>query len=112
MNAIDLTHRRAVITGGAQGIGKAVASRFLRSGASVSLWDRDIELAKAAQAELSTLGRVHISGVDVTSEEQVSAAASDTRENLGGIDILVANAGITGPNLKLWEYPLGAWSDV
>jgi 2-dehydro-3-deoxy-L-rhamnonate dehydrogenase (NAD+) len=112
MNAIDLTHRRAVITGGAQGIGKAVAARFLRSGASVSLWDRDTELAKAAQAELSTLGRVHISGVDVTSEEQVSAAASDTRETLGGIDILVANAGITGPNLKLWEYPLGAWSDV
>jgi 2-dehydro-3-deoxy-L-rhamnonate dehydrogenase (NAD+) len=112
MNAIDLTQRRAVITGGAQGIGKAVAARFLRSGASVSLWDRDTELAKAAQAELSALGRVHISGVDVTSEEQVTAAAAGTRESLGGIDILVANAGITGPNLKLWEYPLEAWSDV
>jgi 2-dehydro-3-deoxy-L-rhamnonate dehydrogenase (NAD+) len=112
MNAIDLTHRRAVITGGAQGIGKAVATRFLRSGASVSLWDRDAELAKSAQAELARLGRVHIFGVDVTSEEQVTAATADTKQNLGGIDILVANAGITGPNLKLWEYPLGAWTDV
>lgn len=112
MNDIDLKGRRAVITGGAQGIGKAVAERFLRSGAAVSLWDRDLNLAKQAQSELSAFGTVHLSGVDVTEEEQVSAAAAETKRALGGIDILVANAGITGPNLKLWEYPLGAWSDV
>lgn len=112
MNAIDLSQRRAVITGGAQGIGKAVAARFLRSGAAVSLWDRDVALAKEAQDELSPLGQVHISGVDVTNEEQIAAATADTRQTLGGIDILVANAGITGPNLKLWEYPLTAWSEV
>lgn len=112
MNAIDLSGRRAVITGGAQGIGKAVAARFLRSGAAVSLWDRDLALAQDAQAELSTLGQVHIFGVDVTSEEQIAAATADTRKSLGGIDILVANAGITGPNLKVWEYPQQAWGDV
>lgn len=112
MNAIDLTHRRAVITGGAQGIGKAIAARFLRSGAAVSLWDRDGGLAKEAQTELSTLGQVHIFAVDVTDEEQIAAAAADTQQALGGIDILVANAGITGPNLKVWEYPADAWSDV
>jgi NAD(P)-dependent dehydrogenase (short-subunit alcohol dehydrogenase family) len=112
MNSIDLKGRRAVITGGAQGIGKAIAERFLQSGAAVSIWDRDMHLAKQAQTELSRLGHVHVSGIDVTSEEQVGAAAGDTRRELGGIDILVANAGITGPNLKLWEYPLGAWTDV
>jgi 3-oxoacyl-[acyl-carrier protein] reductase len=112
MNAIDLTHRRAVITGGAQGIGKTVATRFLRSGAAVSLWDRDAALAKETQSELAALGQVHICAVDVTEEEQVAAAAEDTNQALGGVDILVANAGITGPNKKLWEYPADAWRDV
>jgi 3-oxoacyl-[acyl-carrier protein] reductase len=112
MNSIDLKNRRAVITGGAQGIGKAVAARFLQSGAAVSLWDRDENTAKEAQSELSSLGQVHVSAVDVTNEEQIGAATADTTRALGGIDILVANAGITGPNLKLWEYPLDAWSDV
>lgn len=112
MNEIDLKGRRAVITGGAQGIGKAVAARFLRSGAAVSLWDRDANLAREAQSELSSLGQVHVAAVDVTNEEQVGAAAAETKKALGGVDILVANAGVTGPNLKLWEYPLSAWSDV
>jgi 3-oxoacyl-[acyl-carrier protein] reductase len=112
MNAIDLKNRGAVITGGAQGIGKAIAARFLRCGAAVSLWDRDENVAKEAQGELSSLGRVHVSVVDVTNEEQIGAATADTKRVLGGIDILVANAGITGPNLKVWEYPLNAWSDV
>ncbi len=112
MNAIDLKGRGAVITGGAQGIGKAMAARFLQSGASVSLWDRDLELTQETQAELSKLGKVHVAGVDVTVEDQVSAAAFETKGALGRIDILVANAGITGPNQKLWEYPADAWSDV
>ncbi len=112
MNAIDLRNRRAVITGGAQGIGKAVAVRLLQSGAAVSLWDRDAELGKETQRELSALGTVHVASIDVTAEEQVTAAAEDTRKALGGIDILVANAGITGPNLKLWEYPFSAWKEV
>jgi NAD(P)-dependent dehydrogenase (short-subunit alcohol dehydrogenase family) len=112
MNTIDLAGRRAVVTGGAQGIGRAVAERFLESGASVSLWDRDDTLVAATAAELSTRGTVHARPVDVAQPEAVEAATAATVEALGGIDILVANAGITGPNLKLWDYPVDAWRQV
>jgi 3-oxoacyl-[acyl-carrier protein] reductase len=111
MNRIDLTGRRAVITGGAQGIGLAVAERLLESGATVSLWDCDAALAAAA-AELSAEVPVHHVAVDVTSAPEVDRAVSATVEALGGIDILVANAGITGPNHKLWEYPVDHWRRV
>jgi 3-oxoacyl-[acyl-carrier protein] reductase len=112
MNQIDLAGRRAVITGGAQGIGRAIAERFLASGAAVSLWDREGGLVESAAAELSGRGKVHVIPVDVSNAEGVEAAAATTVELLGGIDILVANAGITGPNVKLWEYPVDAWRQV
>lgn len=112
MNRIDLAGRRAVVTGGAQGIGRAVADRFLNSGAAVSLWDRDQRLVESAAAELSGRGKVHALSVDVSDAEGVRLAAAATVEALGGIDILVANAGITGPNEKLWEYPVDAWRQV
>src|SRR5215469_18147930 len=104
MNQIDLAGRRAVVTGGAQGIGRAVAERFLASGATVSLWDRDTDLVESAAAELSGRGAVHYVSVDVSNAAGVEAATAATVDILGGIDILVANAGITGPNLRLWEY--------
>jgi NAD(P)-dependent dehydrogenase (short-subunit alcohol dehydrogenase family) len=112
MNAIDLTGRRAVVTGGAQGIGRAIAERFLASGASVSLWDRDQTLVESTARELSTRGDVRALAVDVTHAEEVDAAARSTDSALGGIDILVANAGISGPNFPLWEYPPEAWQQV
>jgi 2-dehydro-3-deoxy-L-rhamnonate dehydrogenase (NAD+) len=112
MNQIDLEGRRAVVTGGAQGIGRAVAERFLASGASVALWDRDADLLASAAAEMSGRARVHPVTVDVSVAADVEAAAAGTAEALGGIDILVANAGITGPNVKLWEYPPEAWRQV
>jgi 3-oxoacyl-[acyl-carrier protein] reductase len=112
MNQIDLRGRRAVITGGAQGIGRAIAERFLASGAAVSLWDRDKALAESAAAELSGRGIVHSMAVDVCSAPDLEAAATATAAALGGIDILVANAGITGPNQKLWDYPPDAWRQV
>jgi 2-dehydro-3-deoxy-L-rhamnonate dehydrogenase (NAD+) len=110
MNQIDLQGRRAIVTGGAQGIGRAIAERFLASGAQVSLWDRDANLVASTAAELS--GGVHAVSVDVSSASDVDAATAATVEALGGIDILVANAGITGPNVKLWEYPPDAWREV
>ena len=113
MNHIDLSGRHAVVTGGAQGIGRAIAERLVASGAGVSLWDRDEPLVRAVAAELSRDGRVvgH-AVVDVSNQADVEAAANATIELSGHIDILVANAGIAGPNSPVWEYPVDAWQHV
>ena len=112
MNQIDLEGRRAVVTGGAQGIGRAVAERLMASGAVVSLWDRDGETLSEAVQALSGDGEVHHRAVDVTDADAVAAAATETRRALGAIDILIANAGIAGPSATLWEYPVEAWRQV
>jgi len=112
MNHIDLTGRRAVVTGGAQGIGRAIAERLLQSGAAVSLWDRDAQLAQATARELGRGAQVHIAEVDVADSAAVETAVMATVEALHGIDILIANAGITGPNFSLWEYPPDEWRQV
>jgi 2-dehydro-3-deoxy-L-rhamnonate dehydrogenase (NAD+) len=112
MNNYDLKGKRAVVTGAAQGFGRAIAERFLDSGASVALWDMDAdESAKTAQ-QLEPRGRVVTRTVDVSDLSQVEAAANATAGMLGGIDILVANAGIAGPNHKAWEYPPDEWRRV
>jgi 3-oxoacyl-[acyl-carrier protein] reductase len=112
MNRIDLAGRRAVITGGAQGIGRAITERFLDSGAAVSIWDRNQPLTEAAVRELSGRGVVRGLAVDVTDAEGVGAASASTVKDLGGIDILVANAGITGPNIECWNYSPEDWRQV
>ncbi len=112
MNQIDLKGQRAVVTGGGQGIGRAIAERLLASGAAVSLWDRDRSLTAAVRDELSSQGTVHHVAADVSDAAAVEAATDATISALGGIDILVANAGIAGPNLKVWEYPVEAWQQV
>jgi 2-dehydro-3-deoxy-L-rhamnonate dehydrogenase (NAD+) len=112
MNRIDLAGRHAVVTGGAQGIGRAVAERLIASGASVSLWDQDGPLVDATARELSTGGTTHQAVVDVTRADAVASAAAATLERFGRIDILVANAGISGPNLTTWEYSPDAWRQV
>ena len=112
MNRIDLGGRRAVVTGGAQGIGRAIAERLLASGAAVALWDRDRSLVDATRDALAEKGQVHAVAVDVTDLAGVEAARDATNAALGGIDILVNNAGIAGPNHMLWEYPVEAWRDV
>ena len=112
MNKIDLTHRTAIVTGGARGIGLAIATRLLESGASVSLWDVDpVALAQAAGA-LKSLGTVHPAVVDVTSVESTETAAAATVQALGKIDILVNNAGISGANAKTWETDPVEWRRV
>jgi 2-dehydro-3-deoxy-L-rhamnonate dehydrogenase (NAD+) len=112
MNHIDLNGQRAIVTGGAQGIGRAIAERLLASGAAVSLWDRDRPLTAAVSTELSPQGTVHHVAVDVSDAAAVETATHATIAAFGGIDILVANAGIAGPNLKVWEYPVEAWQQV
>ena len=94
MNRIDLAGRRAVITGGAQGIGRAIAERFLESGASVSVWDRNQAATEATVQELSGHGLIHGLVVDVTDAQRVGEAAAETAKEWGGIDILVASAGL------------------
>jgi NAD(P)-dependent dehydrogenase (short-subunit alcohol dehydrogenase family) len=112
MNQIDLKERKAVVTGGAQGIGFSIASRLVASGAAVSLWDRDEALLKKAHENLNAQGLVSFELVDVASADSVGAASKSAVQKHGRIDILVANAGIAGPNYKSWEYPLDAWKEV
>jgi len=111
-NKIDLSGRNAVVTGGAQGIGRAIVERFIDSGATVAIWDRDIALAKKTATELQKRGRVVSFAVDVTDYFDVERARDETIKALTRIDVLVNNAGIAGPNTKTWEYPLDAiWMD-
>ncbi len=112
MNKIDLEGKRAVVTGGGQGIGRAIAERFLASGAKVSLWDRDQAITDKARDELVTAGEVISMPVDLTDLAAVEAARDKTNQAFGGIDILVNNAGIAGPNANLWDYPPDAWREV
>jgi 2-dehydro-3-deoxy-L-rhamnonate dehydrogenase (NAD+) len=112
MNRIDLAGRRAIVTGGAQGIGHAVGERLLRSGAAVALWDRDHAELDRALAGLGGLGRAVTVAVDVTESAGVEEAVAETVQALGGVDILVCNAGIAGPTAPLWEYPVEDWRRV
>jgi len=111
-NAIDLKGRNAVVTGGAQGIGRAVVERFLASGAAVAIWDRDSALAEKTAGELRGKGKVVAVTVDVTRLADVERARDETLRALGHIDILVNNAGIAGPNVKTWEYRPEDWDQV
>src|ERR1051326_462267 len=111
-NKIDLSGRFAVVTGGAQGIGRAIVERFLDSGAAVAIWDCDRALAEKTAGELKARNRVAAVAVDVTKLAEVERAREDTTAVFGRIDILVNNAGIAGPNVKTWEYPPEAWAQV
>ncbi len=108
MNSYDLKGRVAVITGGARGIGLAVAERCVAGGAKVAIWD--VDLAEA-QAQAKRLGGF-AAKVDVTSEADINAALAGTEAALGPVDLLVANAGITGPNALVENYPVDAWRQV
>lgn len=112
MNILDLKGRRAVITGGARGMGFAFAKRFLESGASVALWDVNADALARAKAALDPLGQVAINTVDVSDYAQVETAAASVAETLGGIEILVNAAGIAGVNVPVTDYPLDTWNAV
>jgi 2-dehydro-3-deoxy-L-rhamnonate dehydrogenase (NAD+) len=111
-NKIDLHGRSAIVTGGAQGIGRAIVERLLDSGASVAIWDHDRALAVTVAAELSSRGKALAIGCDVTRPDDIEAARDATLKAFGRIDILVNNAGIAGQNVVTWEYPPEEWSRV
>jgi NAD(P)-dependent dehydrogenase (short-subunit alcohol dehydrogenase family) len=109
MNQIDLKDRIAIVTGGARGIGYAVAERLAQSGAGVALWDRDRDAAEAAAKSIP--GSIALS-LDVADPAAIESAAAETEKRFGRIDILVASAGITGPNASVADYPVDAWRQV
>ncbi|HEY7945646.1 MAG TPA: SDR family NAD(P)-dependent oxidoreductase [Casimicrobiaceae bacterium] len=110
MNRLDFEGRVAVVTGGATGIGFAIAQRLKASGGRVSLWDRDTAALTRAAASLGE--GTDMRAVDVTDAAGIAGAAASTAAALGRIDALVCSAGITGPNTATWEYPVDAWRQV
>ena len=102
--------RCAVVTGGVSGIGAGIAARLASEGARLSLWDRDAGTLGEMQARGN--GAPHTVAVDVADAEAVRDAAAETVRALGRIDILVASAGITGPNATVADYPIDAWKRV
>jgi len=112
MNVYDLKDRAAIVTGGAQGIGLAVANRILASGGRVSVWDRDRALLDETVKRIAKPDRVHGLAVDIADLAAVEEATKTTVARFGKIDILVNNAAVVGPNATTWEYPPEAFREV
>ena len=110
MNKLDLQGRTAVVTGGAAGIGLAIAQRLIQSGARVAVWDRDAAALGQARAILGDA--TYVAAVDVTSEANVQDALALTLQAMGQVDAMVCSAGITGPNTTVAEYTLADWKQV
>jgi 3-oxoacyl-[acyl-carrier protein] reductase len=104
------TDRCAVITGGAAGIGRAIAERLLTEGARIAVWD--IDGKRFQEIAQQSNGRAIAVNVDVADADGIERAAQETIKAFGKVDILIANAGITGPNATTWEYPVDAWKRV
>ncbi|MGI9512717.1 MAG: SDR family NAD(P)-dependent oxidoreductase [Anderseniella sp.] len=110
MTQIDLAGQVAVVTGGAQGIGLAVAQALAKAGAKTALWDMDGQLAGKAAGELG--GEAAGFAADVTDETAIAAALADTEKALGPVSILVNSAGIAGPNATVADYDPAQWRQV
>jgi 2-dehydro-3-deoxy-L-rhamnonate dehydrogenase (NAD+) len=108
-NDINLTGKHAVVTGGASGLGLAIAHRLSRSGATVAIWDRDAAAAEKAEQDIQASTAIEANVADFDS---VELAVKKTVAKFGKIDILINNAGITGPNATTWDYDISTWRDV
>jgi len=102
----------AAVTGGARGIGFAVAERLARAGVRVALWDLDRARAESSAKELAAAGKVIAVAVDITDEAAVARALAETTERIGKLDIFVNNAGIAGASKTLWDYTPEEWRQV
>ncbi|MDC1114946.1 SDR family NAD(P)-dependent oxidoreductase [Candidatus Pelagibacter sp.] len=111
MNNLDLKDRVAIITGGAQGFGLAISKRIIESGGKVVIWDIDENAVETALKEINS-NDLSFKKVDVTNFEAIEKALLETENELGKIDLFVNNAGITGMNVKVWDYPLDEWKKV
>ncbi len=111
MNQYDFKDRVAVITGGANGIGAAVAERIVQSGGRVAIWDLDVSDLDARVSALAADAVLTV-GVDVSDLASVEAAMATTEAGFGGVDVLINSAGIAGPTAQLADYPADAWQKV
>jgi 3-oxoacyl-[acyl-carrier protein] reductase len=101
--------RAAIVTGGASGLGKAVARRIIEEGGNVALWDVNLSALQAARDEIQA---AHVAAIDVSDHAQVARAGLESNEALGRIDILVASAGITGATAPVQDFPVESWRKV
>ena len=108
--AYDFKNRNAIITGGAQGFGLDISKRFLKSGANVFIWDNDSKALEKAIKDLNNKN-LNASVVDVSNYLEVEKNVKEITKN-SKIDILINNAGITGPTASLWDYDIKMWKKV
>ena len=111
MNKYNFSGRVAVVTGGAQGFGLAITKRIIQSGGKVIVWDIDKEAIENAQKEINS-NNFNFQIVDVTDFNTIENSIKNLENQFGKIDIFINNAGITGMNAKVWDYPIDEWKKV
>ena len=111
MNKYNFNDRVAIVTGGAQGFGLAITKKIIQSGGKVVIWDIDNDAIEKAKKEINS-DNFSVQLVDVTNFRAIETAVKELENKFGKIDIFVNNAGITGMNAKVWEYPLDEWKKV
>ena len=111
MNKYNLTNKAAIVTDGAQGFGLAITKRIIQSGGKVVIWDIDKGEAEKAKKEINSENLIY-QVVDVTDFKIIKKSIDELEEKMGQIDIFVNNAGMTGMNAKVWDYPVEEWKKV